>query len=206
VSFRPHLYLASQSPRRRELLRQIGVDHEVLSVAVTEQPLAQESAQDYVQRLAREKACAGVSRLSMESLRSAPVLGADTIVVCAGEILEKPRDQIHAATMLRALAGQTHQVMTAVAIADETRHEVLLSTTEVSFRPLSDAEIAAYWRTGEPQDKAGGYAIQGLGAVFVRELRGSYTGVVGLPLEATMDLLQSFGVPWWQPREGQPHE
>lgn len=206
MSFRPHLYLASQSPRRRELLRQIGVDHEVLSVAVTEQPLAQESAQDYVQRLAREKACAGVSRLSMESLRSAPVLGADTIVVCAGEILEKPRDQIHAATMLRALSGQTHQVMTAVAIADETRHEVLLSTTEVSFRPLSDAEIAAYWRTGEPQDKAGGYAIQGLGAVFVRELRGSYTGVVGLPLEATMDLLQSFGVPWWQPREGQPHE
>lgn len=206
MSFRPHLYLASQSPRRRELLRQIGVDHEVLSVAVTEQPLAQESAQDYVQRLAREKACAGVSRLSMESLKSAPVLGADTIVVCAGEILEKPRDQIHAATMLRALAGQTHQVMTAVAIADETRHEVLLSTTEVSFRPLSDAEIAAYWRTGEPQDKAGGYAIQGLGAVFVRELRGSYTGVVGLPLEATMDLLQSFGVPWWQPREGQPHE
>lgn len=206
MSFRPHLYLASQSPRRRELLRQIGVDHEVLSVAVTEQPLAQESAQDYVQRLAREKACAGVSRLSMESLKSAPVLGADTIVVCAGEILEKPRDQIHAATMLRALSGQTHQVMTAVAIADETRHEVLLSTTEVSFRPLSDAEIAAYWRTGEPQDKAGGYAIQGLGAVFVRELRGSYTGVVGLPLEATMDLLQSFGVPWWQPREGQPHE
>lgn len=206
MSFRPHLYLASQSPRRRELLRQIGVDHEVLSVAVTEQPLAQESAQDYVQRLAREKACAGVSRLSMESLKSAPVLGADTIVVCAGEILEKPRDQIHAATTLRALSGQTHQVMTAVAIADETRHEVLLSTTEVSFRPLSDAEIAAYWRTGEPQDKAGGYAIQGLGAVFVRELRGSYTGVVGLPLEATMDLLQSFGVPWWQPREGQPHE
>jgi len=206
VSFRPHLYLASQSPRRRELLRQIGVDHEVLSVAVTEQPLAQESAQDYVQRLAREKACAGVSRLSMDLLKSAPVLGADTIVVCAGEILEKPRDQIHAATMLRALSGQTHQVMTAVAIADETRHEVLLSTTEVSFRPLSDAEIAAYWRTGEPQDKAGGYAIQGLGAVFVRELRGSYTGVVGLPLEATMDLLQSFGVPWWQPREGQPHE
>lgn len=206
MSFRPHLYLASQSPRRRELLRQIGVDHEVLSVAVTEQPLAQESARDYVQRLAREKACAGVSRLSMESLKSAPVLGADTIVVCAGEILEKPRDQIHAATMLRALSGQTHQVMTAVAIADETRHEVLLSTTEVSFRPLSDAEIAAYWRTGEPQDKAGGYAIQGLGAVFVRELRGSYTGVVGLPLEATMDLLQSFGVPWWQPREGQPHE
>lgn len=206
MSFRPHLYLASQSPRRRELLRQIGVDHEVLSVAVTEQPLAQESAQDYVQRLAREKACAGVSRLSMESLKSAPVLGADTIVVCAGEILEKPRDQIHAATMLRALAGQTHQVMTAVAIADETRHEVLLSTTEVSFRPLSETEIAAYWRTGEPQDKAGGYAIQGLGAVFVRELRGSYTGVVGLPLEATMDLLQSFGVPWWQPREGQPHE
>lgn len=206
MSFRPHLYLASQSPRRRELLRQIGVDHEVLSVAVTEQPLAQESARDYVQRLAREKACAGVSRLSMDLLKSAPVLGADTIVVCAGEILEKPRDQIHAATMLRALSGQTHQVMTAVAIADETRHEVLLSTTEVSFRPLSDAEIAAYWRTGEPQDKAGGYAIQGLGAVFVRELRGSYTGVVGLPLEATMDLLQSFGVPWWQPREGQPHE
>ena len=206
MSFRPHLYLASQSPRRRELLRQIGVNHEVLSVAVTEQPQAQESAQDYVQRLAREKACAGVSRLSMESLTSAPVLGADTIVVCAGEILEKPRDQIHAATMLRALSGQTHQVMTAVAIADEMRHEVILSTTEVSFRPLSDAEIAAYWQTGEPQDKAGGYAIQGLGAVFVRELRGSYTGVVGLPLEATMDLLQSFGVPWWQPREGQPYE
>lgn len=206
MSFRPHLYLASQSPRRRELLRQIGVNHEVLSVTVTEQPQAQESAQDYVQRLALEKACAGSLRLSTGSLTPAPVLGADTIVVCKGKILEKPRDQAHAAVMLRELSGRTHEVMTAVAIADETRHDVTLSITEVSFRQLSDTEIVAYWHTGEPQDKAGGYGIQGLGAVFVRELRGSYTGVVGLPLEATTDLLQSFGVPWWQPLEGQPHE
>jgi len=206
VSFRPHLYLASQSPRRRELLAQIGVNHAVLSVTVTEQPRAQESAQAYVQRLALEKACAGVLRLSTESLAPAPVMGADTIVVCKGNILEKPRDQAHAAAMLGQLSGQTHQVMTAVAVADEARREVMLSTTEVSFRQLSDAEIAAYWHTGEPQDKAGGYAIQGLAAVFVRELRGSYTGVVGLPLEATIELLQSFGVPWWQSLEGQPHE
>jgi len=187
-------------------LRQIGVSHALLSVNVIEQPATQERAEDYVQRLALEKAQAGVLHLSTGSLVPAPVLGADTIVVCKGMILEKPRDQSHAASMLRELSGQTHQVMTAVAIADETRHEVILSTTEVSFRQMSDAQITAYWRTGEPQDKAGGYAIQGLGAVFVREIRGSYTGVVGLPLEATIELLQSFGVPWWQPLGGLPHE
>ncbi len=193
----PDLYLASQSPRRRELLRQIGVRHAVISAAIPEQPAAGETALDYVQRLAREKAAAGFTQLVQQNLPIAPVLGADTLGLLDGEILEKPRDQAHALRMLRQLSGRTHQVITAVALHSHTQQALRVSITDVTFRDLSDTEITAYWLTGEPQDKAGSYAIQGLGAVFIKEIRGSYSGVVGLPIEATLELLQAFDVPWW---------
>lgn len=193
----PDLYLASQSPRRRELLRQIGVRHDVISASVPEQPAIGETALDYVQRLAREKAAAGYAQVLQQQLPLAPVLGADTLGLLDGEILEKPRDQEHAQRMLRQLSGRTHQVITAVALHSDARQSLRVSVTDVTFRELGDAEIAAYWLTGEPQDKAGSYGIQGLGAVFVKEIRGSYSGVVGLPIEATLELLQEFAVPWW---------
>lgn len=199
----PSLYLASQSPRRRELLQQIGVSHHVVSADVIEVPRTQESPSHYVQRLAREKAEAGLVSVKRLALTPKPVLGADTIVVIDNEILEKPQSPEHAADMLRKLAGTTHQVMTAVAmVADdglaEKRCEIKLSVTDVVFRALTEQEIAAYWESGEPRDKAGGYAIQGLGAVFVQQIRGSYTGVVGLPIEQTVLLLDEFAVPYWQ--------
>lgn len=193
----PDLYLASQSPRRRELLRQIGVRHAVISASIPEQPAVGEAALDYVQRLAREKAVAGHTQLLRQQLPLAPVLGADTLGLLDGEILEKPRDQAHAQQMLRQLSGRTHQVITAVALHSTSLQALRVSTTDVTFRELSDAEITAYWHTGEPQDKAGSYAIQGLGAVFVKEIRGSYSCVVGLPIEATLELLGEFDVPWW---------
>lgn len=195
----PSLYLASQSPRRRELLQQIGVVHAVINATISEQPDVGEAAVDYVQRLAREKAAAGFAQLVLQNLPLSPVLGADTIGLLDGNILEKPLNQAHAQTMLRALSGRTHQVISAVALHSAERQALRVSTTQVRFRALSDAEIAAYWETGEPHDKAGSYAIQGLGAVFVQELRGSYSGVVGLPLEATCELLHEFNVPWWTP-------
>lgn len=193
----PDLYLASQSPRRRELLDQIGVRHALIRASVPEQPAAGETALDYVQRLAREKAAAGFLELQRLELPLAPVLGADTLGVIDGEILEKPRDRAHARDMLRRLSGRTHQVITAVALQDQRRQAQRLSITQVSFRELDDAEIDRYWETGEPQDKAGGYGIQGLGAVFVNAIQGSYSCVVGLPLEATIELLREFNVPWW---------
>lgn len=196
------LYLASQSPRRRELLRQIGVRFTPLAVSVPEQPEAEESPADYVQRLALEKARAGYRRVQSEQLPERPVLGADTVGVLADQILEKPLDAEHGAAMLRRLSGQTHQVLSAVAMCDGVSEQVRLSTTDVQFRPLSETEIHAYWHSAEPADKAGGYAIQGLGAVFVRSLQGSYTGVVGLPLEETLKLLRDFQIPWWQAGAG----
>jgi len=192
------LYLASQSPRRRELLQQIGVLHQVVSADVVEVPRTQESPSDYVQRLAREKAQAGLVTVKRLALPPKPVLGADTIVVINNEILEKPQSAEHAADMLRKLAGATHQVMTAVAMIVEEKCTIKLSITDVVFAPLSELAIAAYWASGEPRDKAGGYAIQGLGAVFVQQIRGSYTGVVGLPIEQTVLLLDEFAVPYWQ--------
>ncbi len=201
-----HLYLASRSPRRRELLNQIGVNHSVLQVDVPEMPLAGERPEEYVQRLAQEKSLAGVTVMQALGLPELPVLGADTIVVCDGAILEKPQDKAHAREMLKQLSGRTHQVMTAVALTNREASHSKLSVTEVEFRSLSDDEINDYWASGEPCDKAGAYAIQGLGAVFVSSLRGSYSGVVGLPIEATVELMQIFGVPWWQPVKDQLDE
>lgn len=193
----PDLYLASQSPRRRELLHQIGVRHSVVRVSVPEQIAAGESALDYVQRLAREKAAAGFAELQHQQLPLAPVLGADTLGLIDGEVLEKPRDKAHAHQILRQLSGRTHEVITAIALHSQAKQAQRLAITRVTFRELKDAEIDAYWKTGEPQDKAGGYGIQGLGAVFVKEIHGSYSCVVGLPIEAACELLREFQVPWW---------
>ncbi|WP_413112670.1 Maf family protein [Thaumasiovibrio sp. DFM-14] len=182
------LFLASASPRRKELLGQLGVDFDVIKVDVEEQRSPQESAAHYVQRLSLDKASAGV----MMSDGSRPVLGADTIVVVDGVILEKPRDYQDSLAMLRMLSGRQHQVMTAVTLADNKKHRTCLVTTQVWFRPLTDAEIAAYWASGEPQDKAGSYGIQGQGGCFVSRIEGSYFAVVGLPLYETEKLLQQF--------------
>lgn len=182
------IYLASQSPRRRELLTQINVPFEVLTVAVEEQHQSEESSVQYVERLACEKARAGVA----VAKTGHPVLGSDTIVVLDGEILEKPKDKHDAVRMLRALSDNKHQVMTAIALADNSRCLVEHVTTEVSFRVLSDIEIEAYWDTGEPADKAGAYGIQGIAGKFVSNINGSYSAVVGLPLMETDRLIRRF--------------
>ncbi|WP_426346945.1 Maf family protein [Cronobacter universalis] len=182
------LYLASGSPRRQELLGMLGVTFERLVPGVEEQRAPQEAPQDYVTRLARDKARAGVALAA----RDLPVLGADTIVVLDGDVLEKPHDAAHAAEMLRRLSGQTHEVMTAVALADKQRVRERLVITRVTFRALTAQDIAAYVESGEPMDKAGAYGIQGLGGCFVRRIEGSYHAVVGLPLVETWELLSEF--------------
>ena len=172
------LYLASGSPRRQELLAQLGVTFERIVTGIEEQRQPQES----------EKARAGVA----QTAKDLPVLGADTIVILNGEVLEKPRDAEHAAQMLRKLSGQTHQVMTAVALADSQHILDCLVVTDVTFRTLTDEDIAGYVASDEPLDKAGAYGIQGLGGCFVRKINGSYHAVVGLPLVETYELLSNF--------------
>ena len=186
----PALLLASASPRRRELLWQIGVAHQVASADIDERRRAGESAADCVQRLALAKA-------SALSHRELPVLGADTAVVLDGEMLGKPHDRHSALSMLARLSGRSHRVLTAVALVDARGSQVRLSDSEVEFRIIEPAEGARYWDSGEPRDKAGGYAIQGLGAVFVRHLHGSYSGVMGLPLFETAELLDRAGIARW---------
>ncbi|MFJ4257555.1 MULTISPECIES: Maf family protein [Pseudomonas] len=188
------LYLASGSPRRRELLTQIGVPFSVVSAPIDETPLPDESAPAYVERLARAKAAAGLARVEGPAV----VLGADTAVVLDGRILGKPESREDALAMLADLSGREHQVLTAVALTDGQRVQSLCVTSQVRFRAISDDEAQRYWASGEPADKAGGYAIQGLGAVFVTGLSGSYSAVVGLPLSETADLLGQFGVACWQ--------
>lgn len=189
------LYLASGSPRRRELLTQIGVPFVSLSVAIDETPAPDETPAAYVERLARGKAAAGLASLAD---RQAVVLGADTTVVLDGRILGKPGERAEALAMLQALGGREHEVLTAVALAAVGRSAVRVVRSRVAFRPLTSAEAEAYWATGEPLDKAGGYAIQGFAAVFVSGLEGSYSAVVGLPLCETAQLLAEFGIPCWQ--------
>lgn len=190
------LLLASQSPRRRELLAQIGVHPACIAVEVDESLLPGESAADYVARLALAKARAG-----FEQAGRGPVLGSDTTVVCDQQVLGKPVDEADCIATLQRLSGRAHQVLTAVAVVDGSRQQVQTVSTEVRFRPLSVAECQRYWYTGEPQDKAGSYGIQGLAAVFVERIEGSYSGVVGLPLQETAALLTAFGVPIWNRRE-----
>ncbi|AHG39521.1 septum formation protein Maf [Pseudomonas syringae CC1557] len=196
----PSLYLASGSPRRRELLTQIGVPFTVLSAQIDETPFAHETPAVYVERLALGKAQAGLSSLAAN--QQACVMGADTAVVLEGRILGKPVDEADALAMLSALSGREHEVMTAVAVIDGQRSATCVVTSRVRFRPIQHHEAQAYWASGEPADKAGGYAIQGLAAIFVEGLQGSYSGVVGLPLCETAELLGRFGIPCWQGLEG----
>ncbi len=190
------LYLASGSPRRRELLAQIGVAFAPLITSIDESVLPQETPERYVERLARGKARAGLATL--QDTEQAVVLGADTAVVLDGRILGKPVDRDEALATLAALSGREHQVLTAVALASSEREEVCLVASRVRFRTLRAGEAEAYWASGEPQDKAGSYGIQGLAAVFVAEMQGSYSAVVGLPLCETAELLERFGIPCWQ--------
>lgn len=184
---RPLVYLASASPRRRELLRQIGVAHEARPVDIDETPQPGERPAHYALRLAREKARALWERLP-EAAR-APVLAADTTVALGDVILGKPCDREDAVRILGRLSGREHDVHTAVALLHESGADERVSTSVVAFRALTRAEIDWYWDTGEPVDKAGAYAVQGLGAVFIRHLAGSYSGVMGLPLYETWELL-----------------
>jgi septum formation protein len=190
------VYLASGSPRRRELLRQIGVSFQVLSAELDESPLPGEVPAAYVSRLAAAKADAGwqCSRGSVY----APVLAADTAVVLDGHIVGKPRDRDDAQSMLLTLSGRTHEVMTAVALRSAAGSEIRLSRSLVTFRVVDAEEARVYWDTGEPRDKAGAYAIQGFAAIFISHLQGSYSGVMGLPLFETAALLSSAGVATWQ--------
>lgn len=189
---RPVLRLASASPRRRQLLDLIGVPHVVTPADIDETPHAGEAAGDYVMRLAREKAGAVWARH-----QDLPVLAADTTVVVDDDILGKPESADDARSMLTRLSGRAHFVHTGIALHSKHGVAVDISTTEVGFTTLTDAMIRAYWDSGEPQGKAGSYAIQGLGAVFVSEVSGSYTGVMGLPLFETAELLRYHGIRVW---------
>ncbi|MDR2688713.1 MAG: Maf family nucleotide pyrophosphatase [Azoarcus sp.] len=208
MSALPHIYLASSSPRRSELLRQIGVQFDVLvfrvgenaggrgeDADVDETPQPDESADRYVERMALTKAAAGVRRLLWRKLPRQPVLAADTVVEIDGQIIRKPANLDDARAILWHLSGRDHHVLTAVAISDGQKIRSKLSTNDVRFRTLSEDEISRYLASGEPIDKAGAYAIQGHAATFIEEIRGSYSGIMGLPLFETAALLEIFGYP-----------
>jgi septum formation protein len=183
------LVLASASPRRLNLLRALSLKCTVLPQDIDESPLP---AEKLVKRLALAKAKSAYATLSETDHRL--VLGSDTIVVCDDQILGKPQNKSDGLAMLRLLSGRTHQVLTAVALMNHDKQAETMSVTEVSFTTLSDDEIEAYWESGEPLGKAGAYGVQGLGAMFVNKIQGSYSGVVGLPIFETVDLLEKFGV------------
>ena len=195
------IYLASRSPRRRELLKQIGVSFEVLVLRehpsrgpdVDESQLPGELPDDYVRRVCRVKAEVGWDRVVQRRLRRFPVLAADTVVCVDDKILGKPADPADAARMLRLLSGREHRVLTAVALKFEARTELLVSESRVRFCELAQPELEAYVESGEPTDKAGAYAIQGRAAAFIAELHGSYSGIMGLPLYETAQLIRKVG-------------
>lgn len=198
----PRIYLASRSPRRRELLTQIGVRYDLLlfradgraDPETDETPLAAESAEDYVIRVARAKAIHGARLLADRHLPRHPVLSADTTLDLDGRIIGKPENGADAKAILRSLSGRTHRVLTAVAVNDGDLLEHSLSVSEVRFRPLDEGEIERYVQSGEPMDKAGAYGIQGRAAMFVAGIQGSHSGIVGLPLCETALLLRNFGL------------
>lgn len=199
------IYLASRSPRRRDLLKQIGVPFELLLLRedlrrgadVDETPLADESPGAYVLRIAKEKAAMAVRQIAYRGLPQKPALAADTSVVFDSQIVGKPDDAEHAARILRALSGREHQVLTAVAIALREQIETQISVSSVWFRELSEADIRRYCASGEPLDKAGAYAVQGRAGAFVTRIAGSYSGIMGLPLAETTELLQKFNISVW---------
>lgn len=196
------IYLASKSPRRRELLRQIGVEFSLLMLRdqtprgpeVTEEIRPGEPAQDYVNRVALEKAVCAEQTMLWRKLPPRPILSADTSVAIDGQILGKPADPDEAASMLKLLSGRTHQVLTSVCIRHDLQTWQITHVSEVQFAPLSEADISVYCTTAEPYDKAGGYAIQGFAAVFITEIAGSYSGIMGLPLFETAQLLREVGI------------
>jgi len=200
---KPRIYLASQSPRRRELLKQVGINFEMLllrsdtrrMVDADEAPHADELPEEYVKRICEDKARAGWDALKFRNLPPFLVLAADTTVTLDGKILGKPRNREEAAAMLRQLSGRQHQVLSAVAAAFEERIEIRLSATTVTFATLSEERIHRYLLTNEAHDKAGAYGIQGHAAAFVQRIEGSYSGVMGLPLYETVELLRAFGYP-----------
>jgi septum formation protein len=183
------IILASASPRRKELLNQIRVTYAVSPVDLDETPKPNEAPLSYVQRLAAEKSAACVAQIGSDT----PVLAADTTVVLDNRIMGKPKDQDDALSMLARLSGRTHQVYTAISLRGH-QHDQAVSITQVTFRDLTPSEMLAYWASGEPVDKAGSYAIQGLGGIFVKSITGSFSGVVGLPLFETADLLAKQGI------------
>jgi septum formation protein len=204
MSFKqPRIWLASQSPRRRELLNQVGVHFEVLllrndplrQIDVDEVVLQNETAEVYVERVCGEKSQAAWQAVILRNLSQSPVLTADTIVTVDGQIMGKPRDDLHAAEMLQNLSGRQHQVLTAIGVGFGNRFEYRVSTSTITFAQLSEERISRYLLSGEARDKAGAYGIQGQASAFVERLEGSYSGVVGLPLFETVELLNSFGVP-----------
>lgn len=188
------LVLASSSPRRRALLEQIGVSFTTVAVDICEALGENESPEAYTVRLALEKAQKG---LALAGNKHTAVLGADTTVVHGGQVLGKPTDREDAARMLKTLSATSHRVLSAVAVVDGDQHLERLCETTVWFRTITEDEIQRYWQTGEPRDKAGGYGIQGKGAVFVEKISGSYSNVVGLPLLETCQMLAQFNIPWW---------
>lgn len=192
------IYLASASPRRRDLLRQLGVRFEAVAPDVVEAPHDGEPALDYVVRLAHAKSRRGGELVRGRGWAIHPVLGADTEVVLDGEILGKPADRAHALDMLGRLSGRTHQVLTAISLLHQDELYTAVSDNRVTFAPLLTSEIARYWDTGEPADKAGGYAIQGAGAAFVARIEGSYSGIVGLPLYELAQVLKRVGEELWE--------
>lgn len=196
------LLLASGSPRRAELLVQIAVPFTRVTPSVPEQQKPGEPPQDYVQRLAHDKAEAGL-KLAGGADGNLWALGADTVVLAGEQVLEKPRDFAEFESMMHQLSGSEHSVLTALCLRSHERQFSRLVETRVRFRHLNKQQIAAYWRTGEPADKAGGYGIQGLGAALVESISGSYSNVVGLPLEALVPMLEHAGIPYWYESRGQ---
>lgn len=204
VASPPRIYLASKSPRRRDLLRQIGVHFDVLTFRsgergddadVDETPFPGERVEHYVERLALTKAEAGFRRTLWRKLPRHPVLAADTTLEVDGDIIGKPADAAEARTILTRLSGRSHRVLTAIAISDGAHIRSLISVSDVRFRMLSEDDIRHYVASGEPMDKAGAYGIQGRAAMFIEEIRGSYSGIMGLPLFETAQLLEAFGYP-----------
>ncbi len=199
----PRIYLASQSPRRRELLKQIGVNFEMLllrsdprrSIDVDESPREGEHPEDYVRRVSQAKAQFGWEGLKLRNLPAFPVLAADTCVTLEGKIIGKPANREDAAAMLRQLSGRQHQVLSAVAVTLDEHTEIRVSCSNITFAPLSEGRIMRYILTNEPLDKAGAYGIQGYAAAFIQHMEGSYSGVMGLPLFETTELLKAFGYP-----------
>ena len=189
-----NIYLASRSPRRGEILSQLGISYEIMPSDVDESVLPDEEPDAYVMRLAKEKAEVCLKKIKKQKLKAIPVLAADTTVSMDGEILGKPESDEDAARMLRHMSGRSHWVYTAVAVGKGSKVEVMLSATMVCMAELTKEQIAAYVASGEPHDKAGAYGIQGMASTFIKRIDGSYSGVMGLPVFETAELLKKFGI------------